>query len=285
MAYHSIKAIHPHTTECNLLLMSDSGHEKGDEPNQKKRKRTPCPHGNKHKYSCRQCGGSNFCDHGRQKHQCKECGGRSICEHSRQRHQCKDCKGSSICEHDRIRSQCKDCNPHRNSNLAALKKALSKDTSDSRLEQDTGQGACDAQEPEKKKPNKCPHGKQKSRCIDCGGQALCEHKVQRYFCKKCNGGRYCDHGKQKHLCIECDGSAMCEHRRQRNKCKDCKGSAICKHGKDKARCNECLNFKCEHGQVEFRCKQCELTKRTATALLEFSASIPVPDLPKPDPPV
>jgi hypothetical protein len=67
------------------------------------------------------------------------------------------------------------------------------------------------------------------------------------------------------------------HSRIRNKCKDCEGSAICEHKKDKARCKECLNCKCEHGQVQYRCKQCERTKRAATTLLEFSASLALPD--------
>ena len=40
---------------------------------------------------------------------CKECGGSSICEHGRQRSQCKECGGASICEHGRIRSKCKEC--------------------------------------------------------------------------------------------------------------------------------------------------------------------------------
>jgi len=40
---------------------------------------------------------------------CKECGGSQICEHKRLRSFCKECGGSQICEHNRQRSTCKDC--------------------------------------------------------------------------------------------------------------------------------------------------------------------------------
>ena len=58
---------------------------------------------------CKECGGSQICEHGRQRSTCKECGGSSICEHGRRRSTCKECGGSSICEHGRRRSQCKEC--------------------------------------------------------------------------------------------------------------------------------------------------------------------------------
>jgi hypothetical protein len=35
-------------------------------------------------------------------------------------------------------------------------------------------------------PNpKCPHGKRRTRCRDCGGSGLCEHGVQKDQCAKC----------------------------------------------------------------------------------------------------
>jgi hypothetical protein len=58
---------------------------------------------------CKECGGSQICEHGRERTQCKECGGSSICTHGRLRNQCKECGGSSICEHGRRRSRCKEC--------------------------------------------------------------------------------------------------------------------------------------------------------------------------------
>ena len=39
---------------------------------------------------------------------CKDCGGSGLCEHGRLRNTCKDCGGGSICEHGRRRSTCKD---------------------------------------------------------------------------------------------------------------------------------------------------------------------------------
>ena len=42
-------------------------------------------------------------------HVCKECGGSQICEHGRVRYRCKECGGKGICEHGRRRCRCKDC--------------------------------------------------------------------------------------------------------------------------------------------------------------------------------
>ena len=67
----------------------------------------------------------------------------------------------------------------------------------------------------------CPHGRQRSRCKDCGGGGLCEH------------------GRERTQCKECGGSGLCEHGRQRSKCKDCGGSGICEHGRQRHTCNEC----------------------------------------------
>lgn len=32
---------------------------------------------------------------------------------------------------------------------------------------------------------KCPHGKRKDHCYECGGSGMCEHKKQRYHCRQC----------------------------------------------------------------------------------------------------
>ena len=40
---------------------------------------------------CKECGGSQICEHGRVRYRCKECGGKGICEHGRRRCRCKDC--------------------------------------------------------------------------------------------------------------------------------------------------------------------------------------------------
>ena len=49
----------------------------------------------------------------------------------------------------------------------------------------------------------------------------CPHGRQRYFCRECGGGGFCEHGRYRSRCIECGGSGLCEHGRQRSKCSEC----------------------------------------------------------------
>lgn len=42
---------------------------------------------------------------------------------------------------------------------------------------------------------KCPHGKQKSFCKDCGGSQICEHNKHKSQCKDCGGSGICEHNK------------------------------------------------------------------------------------------
>jgi len=51
--------------------------------------------------------------------------------------------------------------------------------------------------------NKCPHGKQKSRCFDCGGSELCEHNRFKFQCIACDGSNICIHNKQRCFCKIC----------------------------------------------------------------------------------
>jgi len=69
---------------------------------------------------CKECGGSQICEHGRRRTQCKECGGSSICEHGRQRSQCKECGGSQICAHGRQKYGCKECRAARDAAAPVL---------------------------------------------------------------------------------------------------------------------------------------------------------------------
>ena len=71
---------------------------------------------------------------------------------------------------------------------------------------------------------KCEHGRQRSRCKDCGGSGICEHGRVRSKCKDCGGSSICEHGRQRSTCKDCGGSGICEHGRQRSQCKDCGGS-------------------------------------------------------------
>ena len=52
---------------------------------------------------------------------------------------------------------------------------------------------------------KCEHGRDRSRCKDCGGSGLCEHGRQRYNCKECGGAGICEHGRYRRYCTECGG--------------------------------------------------------------------------------
>ena len=68
---------------------------------------------------------------------------------------------------------------------------------------------------------KCEHGRERSKCKDCGGSGLCEHGRQRSRCKECGGSSLCEHGRQRTRCKDCGGSGICEHGRQRTQCKEC----------------------------------------------------------------
>ena len=80
-----------------------------------------------------------------------------------------------------------------------------------------------------KAPRQCPHKKQRSKCVQCGGKrqvALrCPHALQRSKCEKCGGKRQvaavCQHGRQPYMCFECGGAGTCVHGRQRHGCAVC----------------------------------------------------------------
>ncbi len=75
-----------------------------------------------------------------------------------------------------------------------------------------GGGGAAKKKPKKKYgPYKCPHGKEKSRCEDCGGKKRVRKKcihgktINGYYCKECPGKGICKHGRQRSKCIECGG--------------------------------------------------------------------------------
>ena len=68
---------------------------------------------------------------------------------------------------------------------------------------------------------KCPHGRQKSQCVECGGSYICEHGKRKNQCVECCGTSICEHGKRKNTCVECGGALICEHNKQRDHCKEC----------------------------------------------------------------
>merc|ERR1712166_1729212 len=57
----------------------------------------------------------------------------------------------------------------------------------------------------------CQHGRQRSRCKDCGGGSICQHGRERSQCKQCGGSSICQHGRRRYECKECGGSSICEH--------------------------------------------------------------------------
>ena len=74
---------------------------------------------------------------------------------------------------------------------------------------------------------KCEHGRQRSKCKDCGGCGICEHGHVRTRCKECGGGSICEHGRFRNVCKECGGSSICEHGRRQHYCRDCGGASMC----------------------------------------------------------
>ncbi|KAG5181560.1 hypothetical protein JKP88DRAFT_354680 [Tribonema minus] len=76
-----------------------------------------------------------------------------------------------------------------------------------------------------KQGRKCPHGRHRYICKDCGGKGICQHGRERRRCKDCGGAGVCEHGRRRRDCKDCGGAGICEHRRERRKCKHCGGAA------------------------------------------------------------
>ena len=105
---------------------------------------------------------------------------------------------------------------------------------------------------------KCPHGRRRSTCKECGGASICEHGRRRSQCKECGGASICEHGRVRSICKECGGSQICEHGRQRSVCKECGGGGICEHGRQRHFCKECGGGGiCEHGRDRYKCSTCD----------------------------
>ena len=60
---------------------------------------------------------------------------------------------------------------------------------------------------------KCPRGKLKTYCGECGGGSICEHGRRKSVCKECGGASICEHWREQCKCKECGGCSFCEHRR------------------------------------------------------------------------
>lgn len=88
---------------------------------------------------------------------------------------------------------------------------------------------------------KCPHGRRRAQCIECGGGSVCEHKRLRNQCIECGGAGICEHKRQRNKCVECGGSNICEHKRQRHQCLECGGASICEHKRQRHHCKLCTD--------------------------------------------
>lgn len=104
---------------------------------------------------------------------------------------------------------------------------------------------------------RCPHGRRRSLCKECGGTGICQHDRRRQRCKDCGGNQICEHNRVKSKCKDCGGSSMCVHKRRRSECRECGGAAICEHQRRRAQCKLCggKGF-CPHGRQPSRCKEC-----------------------------
>jgi len=115
---------------------------------------------------------------------------------------------------------------------------------------------------------KCPHGRQKSKCTDCGGSvdAKCPHGKQKSICTDCGGSGLCQHGRRKSRCTDCGGSvqAKCPHRKRKSMCTECDGSALCQHGRRKDKCTECQTLAEIAGLDMSKVMSCGLAPRLIT---------------------
>ncbi len=39
---------------------------------------------------------------------------------------------------------------------------------------------------------------------------FCEHGIQKYTCRECDGGALCEHHKYKYFCLDCGGRGLCQ---------------------------------------------------------------------------
>ena len=68
---------------------------------------------------------------------------------------------------------------------------------------------CNTCRNKRKARRKCPHGKRKSQCKDCGGASICEHGRRKSRCKDCVGASICEHGRRKSTCKDCATLLKC----------------------------------------------------------------------------
>lgn len=48
---------------------------------------------------------------------------------------------------------------------------------------------------------RCPHGKRKCRCLECGGTSMCEHAIRKRICKQCSTAQWLVHLQEKAISV------------------------------------------------------------------------------------
>uniref|UniRef100_A0A0G4FQ78 Uncharacterized protein n=1 Tax=Chromera velia CCMP2878 TaxID=1169474 RepID=A0A0G4FQ78_9ALVE len=86
---------------------------------------------------------------------------------------------------------------------------------------------------------RCPHGRKKYFCKDCGGQGICKHGRFKFNCRECGASSFCEHGRKKYFCKDSGGKGSCDHKHNKHYCKECGGKGICQHGRTKYHCTIC----------------------------------------------
>ena len=59
--------------------------------------------------NCKDCLGSQFCQHQNIKYSCKQCQGKQVCKRNKIKSDCYNCGSSKFCEHNKRKQTCPDC--------------------------------------------------------------------------------------------------------------------------------------------------------------------------------
>jgi hypothetical protein len=116
-----------------------------------------------------------------------------------------------------------------------------------------------------KKRYKCPHGRDRYRCKECGGVGICPHGRVRAACTECRGQEICEHGMRRTLCKQCEGGGRCVHDRRRDACPICRPRAAYAQyvGNDRRKYGtlpkDFMSFEIYSGLIERNCTWCRRT--------------------------
>jgi len=101
---------------------------------------------------------------------------------------------------------------------------------------------------------KCPHGKRRTLCKECGGTQLCAHGNRKDYCKECGGSQICVHGKNKRNCKNCGGRNCCEHGKLKQNCQKCKSIKYKINTNNFCLTKKCFNIRCK--KWDGYCNEC-----------------------------